>query len=783
MLPAQAMTSRGRRIVTIVLFAVAILASVAVVMGRLTVQTDISAFMPESHDRNQALVIGELKAGLSSRSWLLAISGAPQETLVGLSNRYAQLLLTSGGFAYVYNGGNPFSAKERDFLFRYRYLLDPDSSGDHFSPVSLHAAFKQRLHDLQSPLATFNKDQIVADPTGAFGRVVTQLAGSRTQAVDKDGVWFSADGNTAFLFAAVRPDIKSMDQQRVLRDTIFQNFETLGIRTGAQLSVSAPAYFALTTEDRIKQDIRILSIVATLLVLFILLYTYRSYRVLLLAALPIAGGLLWAAAVTTLVWGSVHGISIAFGITLLGVALDYPVHLFSHAGSAETVSSAARRIWPTLRIGALTTMLAFAAMVSANFPGIQQLGVFAISGLFAAVVITRYLLPVLIPSVPARSAHAIGWGNINLRLPQKHVPVIYTVLLAVTLLLAGLGGKNIWSDDIGALTPIPDELRQRDRDLRARMNVAEPRYQIVVRGETLEKVLQRQEQLRPLLQQSVRTGILAASDMAATILPSAAAQRTRQAVLPAMQHLEDAVAYSLRGTPFRAGAFTPFVTDVATSSALPPLVQADFGGGILATRLAGMIRKDDGGFIGVVRLIGLTQPRALSELLQRYSPENVVFLDLKDSSEKIVSAYRKDMVVRITITFILIVVTLIVALRDIRRVTEVVAQVTLSVLVAAVVALIVGQGLTLFHLVSLLLVAAIGVDYALFATQTFPEEGGSSATRQSLMICAMSTVGVFAILGTSSVPVLSAIGVTVASGTLAAYLLSLFLTARVPVEV
>ena len=89
------------------------------------------------------------------------------------------------------------------------------------------------------------------------------------------------------------------------------------------------------------------------------------------------------------------------------------------------------------------------------------------------------------------------------------------------------------------------------------------------------------------------------------------------------------------------------------------------------------------------------------------------------------------------------------------------------------------SGFTLVEIiVSLMLVAGIGVDYALFATQEFPDEEEFRATRRSLMVCGISTIGVFGILATSSIPVLHEIGVTVASGTLVAYLLSLLLTSR-----
>ena len=81
-----------------------------------------------------------------------------------------------------------------------------------------------------------------------------------------------------------------------------------------------------------------------------------------------------------LLFGSLHGITLAFGMTLLGVAVDYPLHLFSHLRDDETPQSTLRRVWPTLRLGVLTTALGYLAMVFSDFDGLRQLAVFAIGG-------------------------------------------------------------------------------------------------------------------------------------------------------------------------------------------------------------------------------------------------------------------------------------------------------------------------------------------------------------------------------------------------------------------
>jgi len=75
-----------------------------------------------------------------------------------------------------------------------------------------------------------------------------------------------------------------------------------------------------------------------------------------------------------------------------------------------------------------------------------------------------------------------------------------------------------------------------------------------------------------------------------------------------------------------------------------------------------------------------------------------------------------------------------------------------------------GEGLSLFHLVSLLLVLGVGLNYALFFNRA---ELGSESERETslaLSVCFLTTLSAFGCLSTSRIPVLSAIGLTVSIG-------------------
>ena len=153
----------------------------------------------------------------------------------------------------------------------------------------------------------------------------------------------------------------------------------------------------------------------------------------------------------------------------------------------------------------------------------------------------------------------------------------------------------------------------------------------------------------------------------------------------------------------------------------------------------------------------------------------MLFIDIQSSTSDLVNEYRNDILLRSAVVLILIAGILAVVLRDWYRWFRVLVPVLGSILTAAALPGLLGQSLNVFHLVSLLLVAGIGLDYALFFSRFPADVADFVATRHSLFVCALSTTAVFLVLSLSTVPVLSSIGVTVATGAASAFLLSAFM--------
>jgi predicted exporter len=724
----------------------------------------MSGFLPEASTPQQKFLVSQLREGATSRLILIGLENAPAAELAGLSKSLADSLRHSDRFWYIANGAQQWTMGEQGLLMRNRYLLSPSVDKNHFTAPALRLALAESLHRLASPLGAVEKHLLPADPTHELGRVLEQWESSEGPRLEH-GVWFSPDTRRALLVAETRAPPFDLDNQQATVGEIRQAFDAIAANSSARLVLSGPAVFALSSRDAISQDAWRLSLLATALVIALVWSVYRSARLVALSTLPLLAGILVAVAVTGVSFEYIHGITLAFGVTLAGVAMDYPIHLFTHARRSERARTAIERIWPTLRLAVATTVIGYFAILFSDFPGLAQLGVFAVTGLVIAATVTRWLLPALMPrgvsspAIPALSRKALHWLNFPHRWRTGFLAGV--AVAAVSLFISP---TPFWQDDLAALSPVPEHGKRLDRELRAQLGAPDVRKLIVMRADTPQQVLELCERMTPVLEEFARQATLTGFDPACRYLPSARTQQARQAALPESTVLRGNLRLAAAGYPFRSGLFSPFLRDVEASKSLPPVEFKDLQGTALGLRVGNLLFPYGQGWAGVILLRGVEDSAALDQWVADLGSEAVFTLDLKSESERMVQAYRDHALSLWGIGIAAVVLVLLAGTRSVGTLLRVIMPVAASVLVVCALLLALGQSLSLFHLVALLLVVGIGLDYGLFFNSMFARVEERSRTALSLLMCSATTVTVFGVLALSSTPVLSAIGITVALG-------------------
>jgi predicted exporter len=740
----------------------------------LSVTTDLTVFLPPSATPIQRVLVGQLRDGVASRLILIAIEGAPEAALAHASTTLADRLRASGRFSLVSNGDVHALERERALLFEYRYVLSPAISPERFSVAGLRSALRENLELLSSPAGAFIRPLLPADPTGEM-RELARLMMPEGAPGRRQGVWFSHDGKRALLIAETRAAGFDVEGQRRAIQSIRDAFAGIQPK-GARMALSGPGVFASQVRATIESEAWRLAALATVLVIAILFAVYRSAATVAVSMLPVATGLLVGVTAVSLGFGAVHGITLGFGATLIGEAIDYPSYLFTQSAVDERLDATLARIGSTLRLAVLSTVFGALAMALSSFQGLAQLGVLTIMGATAAGLTTRFVLPAIVPAAFAPLRARAAPFDLSMLAPSGGSARWLVVFLAAAgLAVVVWRHERLWDEDLANLAPVPATAKLQDRVLRDELGAPDVRYIVVARGENQEAALRASEAAAAWLRESVARGLLAGFDVPSRYLPSRKTQAARRAALPDAATLAENLDAAMRGLPYREGLFEPF-RDAVERARSRPLLDADaLRGSALSRKVDTLLIRDEKGWTVLAPLHGVRAPEALALAARRSGQQ---LLDLKGESNRLVNSYRDQSLQLIALGLVCIAVLLAWGLRSTTRALRVLAPVLAAVVLDVAILLLLGQRLSLFNLVALLLVVGIGLNYALFFERPQRDADERTRTGLSITVCSATTVSAFGCLAFSQTPVLHAIGVTVTLGSILSLLLAAVLAGR-----
>jgi predicted exporter/predicted hotdog family 3-hydroxylacyl-ACP dehydratase len=406
----------------------------------------------------------------------------------------------------------------------------------------------------------------------------------------------------------------------------------------------------------------------------------------------------------------------------------------------------------------------------------MQLACFTVAALAVAGLTTRFALPALME----RSGRDCGASGLLDRLWNwiAAVPRVRWAAVAIAVLSIGvvaLAPHDFWENDLAKLTPVPRDLLLQDQRLRAELGTADVRYMLVIAASGSEQALKRLEALDPSLRTLVERGVIGGYDHAARYIPSADAQLRRQRDLPVSKTLREDLGAALAQTPFRANAFEPFVHDVEQARSLPPLTIERMRASPWGASVEMLITQRSASTTALVTFSAVKDVAAL-QAFAASAGSGASLLDTKGASEALVADQRTRILWTLAAAAFLLVAVVAFALRSRSRVYRVLAPMALTTLIVLAVLRAAGVSLNLFHLIALILAAGLGLDYALFFEHAATDRAQQRRTLHAILVCALSTLLVFALLALSDIPVLRAIGITVSLGVVSNFVLSLLLT-------
>ena len=755
--------ARNKAIVILLFVVVAIYA----IITRFSVSTDLGLFLPEPETKFERLLRHQLDNGASTNIILIAFSGLPEKQLAQFNLTFVDELSQSEKFAKVTNNASTLSDDALGFLEEHRYLLTHQDLSKQFSAPGFRAALQDRLDGLASSSAPIEKRFLQKDPTGEILSLLGDWQGKisrHKKPEEAHGVWFSQDRKRTLVLVEIGIDVTDMNNQIAAVAEIRSTFETLA-RPGLEVTMAGPSVFAVESGEDIRQDIRILTIMAVVMVVLFLWTAYRSIRMVLLIVFPLLIGIVVAIASILLFRDQVHGITLAFGVTLAGVAVDYPIHLLTGMkGGGEKRQEKLKKIWRTLRLGVVSTVVAYGAFLLSGFGGLQQLGAFTMVGLITAALFSRWVLPFF---AKGQIGTEFGLTGFHSMLKYFGQSASRFRILVISMLLVSLAGLMIYNKpilhlNVDSLSPISDQRRAEGKLLRGDLGFWYGGSLMLITAADDEKVLQLSEYIEPFMEELVASNILEGFDMASHFLPSRERQSLRKEQAKDIKLIKDNLHEALADFPFRENVFEPFIDDIESLGKLELVDIESLQETAVGKKLSPLLFEFDGEAAGVALLHGVQDDAAMREFADQY--DGVYYMHLKSASTEMVTKSVNRVAISMMICILIIYVSLVMGFKSFSRPLKILVPTFSAAVTTAAILVFTGNPLSIFHLISLLLVVGLGLDYALFFNRLPDNSDEWDTTFRSLWVCGITTILVFGVLTFSKTPPLEAIGLTVGVG-------------------
>ncbi|MDZ4018794.1 MMPL family transporter [Pseudomonas sichuanensis] len=726
---------------------------------------DLMTLVPGATQDPQVLRAEQRMQDPLNREMLVLVGHPEREQALALAERLAARWQGSGLFEKVqWSLQTDLSALRAQLLQGRLALL---SANDREQLITQPQAFiEQRVQSLFDPFAGFSLVPSQDDWLGLTGRIQNSQPMPVNVHLDtaSGALVAEADGQQWVLLRA-RTQGNAFDMQLPLQVAeLLAASRVDADQHGARLLAASGLLYAAAGQQQASREITWVGGGATLGILLLLLLAFRRWRVLL-AFVPVLVGMLFGAVVCVALFGQMHVMTLVLGSSLIGVAVDYPLHYLSKSWSLKPWHSwpALRLTLPGLSLSLATSAIGYLALAFTPFPALTQIAAFSAAGLLGAYLSAVCLLPALLAGVELRPAQwplRIAQTLITLR-ERLLAKVPSGVLLILVLLFCAAGLWRLDSrNDIRQWVGSPPQLLQEAQAV-ARITGYQPTSQFyLVRGNDPQQLLERLQALSGKLGELVELGKLKGYMSLSQLIASPAQQAQLQQALGQLPaHWQPLLAL---GVPQAALA-----SELKHLQQLPPQSIDEMLAGPLGEAWRPLWLGPDGdGVAAIVSLQGLGDTALLR--LQTDDLPGVQLVDRLGELNQLFAATQLSAAELKLLSCLLIVVLLVLPF-GLRGALRIVALPLLAALCSLASLGWLGQPLTLFSLFGLLLVTAISVDYAILMHERI---GGAAVSLLGTLLAAVTTWLSFGLLALSSTPAVSNFGLAVSLGLAFSFLLA-----------
>ncbi len=706
------------------------------------------ARMAEAGSRHAVMLVGHrdpAQAGLAADAAARRLSGQK-----GIAHVLAKIDADGAGQA-------------RDFYFPWRYRMLSAAQRSRLSREPDAALLGRTVEQLFSPIGPPRLAPLESDPFGLFSEGLLEAAG-RSALRFADGRLVVSQGDTTWVVILVdlAEDAMSIAEQQTLLATF--DLATADAKdAGAESVLRAGFLFhAAKAARQALWEISTIGLGSLLGILVLMALAFRSLKPLALVLLPILVGCVAALGASLLLFEKVHLLTLVFGTSIIGVAVDYGILFVSGCTTDEPwdAGDQRRQILPAVALAVVTSLLAYAALAAMPLPILRQMGLFTMIGLISAWLTAMLWVPLLATNMPRASGDAVSGLLLACRRAWPRVessrPLAVALAAGAVLSLVGISRLRA-DDDLKQLySSSPETVRQQEK-VQKLMRLPSAGQFFLVSAPDEQALLEREEALTDELEAPASIAGLTGFTAVSQYAPSLKRQEADAALQRRRLYRPGALAEKLF-----ARLESPEVAALSrrqASAKTAPLVPAAWLDAPLSTPFRPLWLHEEGApWASVVTFSGDLDAAAVQRLIALAGRhEGVEFVDRLASLSALMGRLR------LTISRLMLggyaVISALLFLRYRGEAWRVLLPTVLACLGTAGLFGFLGLNCNLFCVFGLLLSLDMGVDYGIYM-----HDRGSGDFRVALLstsLAAMTALLSFGLLALSRTPALNIFGLTV----------------------
>jgi predicted exporter len=738
----------------------------------ISLETNLQALFPQDKNNKIAETVNEKITKEFGNKILVAVQAKDiNEVKLAadlLSNAIAKNPLVR---ASSINDNAQLITQQNELLQHYRYQL--------LTPLQEQQLTLGKSSDIlshaQSALFGFNTGAAnlssIQDPLNFNPAYIQQLQPAINGELINDRLLVSDEHGQLILFALdLQAEAFSMDVQEKmgewladLRSQLTSNHAT----QNAQVLVSGVIFHAADASSHAKQEMNIISAGDVLASILLFIFTFFRIRPLLLTLSSVAYGFGVALAFNLLMFGKIHVMTLVFGTSLIGVAIDYSVHylckhqeLFTADSDRNTSRTIIQKLLPALTLGLLASIVGYACLLQPSLPGLKQIASFSIIGLCSSWLFVVVTYPLLVTK-PLPKPHTFidscafavwrFWAGISRNTTR--------LILAGFALLAVIGLAQFqFSSDIRTLYKPSAELMNSEQRLQQVLQGVSPNQYFLLRAADPESLLQAEENFRRTqLDPLVARGALKAYTATSSIIPSLKQQAQNYQLQRTHVYADNGLtAQFMQSAGFETDAITQAQQEFNAAEKSQLTIDAWLKVARADQRLL-WLGKIDNDYVSIIGLRGISDVAALATIENNTS---IVWVNrVADISEQL-QHLTHSATAMLALAYCTTLIILWFAYRTPRALLLVSVPLMTTCVTLSLLSLY-GIHINLFHIFGCYLILGLGMDYAIFS---YAEGLKDKISQRSIWLSAITSGVSFGLLGFSSTPMVQAFGITLLLG-------------------